>query len=585
MSQHSPPESFQAPHPGVASMPRWSVDQLPDPPRFSFKTLPEFIGPSVLLAGAAIGAGEWLVGPKVTASYGAGLLWLSTVSILAQVLYNLEIMRYTLYTGEPIFTGKFRTLPGPAFWVLVYLLLDFGTVFPYVAANAATPLLAMYRGEMPTAADAVLLNRLGVGIFLLAMVPMIFGGKVYNSLRLLMTFKIVVVLGFLLLLAIGFSRWSTWVEIGSGFFKFGMIPVQQAEDLNNNGILDPGEDFDGDGHLDVVEKVEMVPGSKIGPDGKPVLVKKLHDVDGDGYRDGNGLCNVFIALWRGDKIPAFDFKLIAFLSALVAISGQGGLNNTTLSNYTRDQGWGMGAHVGAIPSLVGGHDIQLSHVGSVFEVTKSAVVRWDGWIRHIVRDQVILWMPACFVGIALPSMLSVEFLRRGTEVDDWVAAGMTAGAVRDRVAETLGGYGGQGFWYMTLFCGFLVLMPTMSSTVDGFVRRWVDVFWTAAPQLRNVDPRHIKRIFFSVLFAYAIVGVLLLLFVPKPDTLIKIATNFYNYAFGFSCFHVVYVNAVLLPKELQARRWVAVSLIISGIFFWAVAVVASIQIYRELAGV
>ena len=40
-------------------------------------------------------------------------MWLATLSILGQVVYNLEISRYTLYTGEPIFTGKFRTLPGP----------------------------------------------------------------------------------------------------------------------------------------------------------------------------------------------------------------------------------------------------------------------------------------------------------------------------------------------------------------------------------------------------------------------------------------------------------------------------------------
>ena len=49
--------------------------------------------------------------PLVTARYGGALMWLATISILAQGLYNIEISRYTLYTGEPIFTGKFRTLP------------------------------------------------------------------------------------------------------------------------------------------------------------------------------------------------------------------------------------------------------------------------------------------------------------------------------------------------------------------------------------------------------------------------------------------------------------------------------------------
>ena len=70
-------------------------------------------GPGLVAAGAAIGGGEWLAGPLTTARYGGAILWLATVSILGQVIYNLEICRYTLYCGEPIFTGKFRTAAGP----------------------------------------------------------------------------------------------------------------------------------------------------------------------------------------------------------------------------------------------------------------------------------------------------------------------------------------------------------------------------------------------------------------------------------------------------------------------------------------
>ena len=61
------------------------------------------------------------------------------------------------------------------------------------------------------------------------MLPLIFGGKVYNSLKVLMTFKIVVVLGFLLFLAIFYSQPATWIEIFTGFFKFGTVPVERAK--------------------------------------------------------------------------------------------------------------------------------------------------------------------------------------------------------------------------------------------------------------------------------------------------------------------------------------------------------------------
>jgi len=364
------------------------------------------------------------------------------------------------------------------------------------------------------------LKVIGICIFLLAFLPMIFGGKIYNSLKAVMTFKVFTVLGFLLFLALFYSRASTWTEILTGFLKLGNVPIQRGEDLNGNGILDPGEDWDGDGRLDVVEEklpptIASQPGgtpdrwADIDGDGKP---DKFRDLDGDGIRDGDNLDNVVLALLQGRPLPALDLSLIAFLSALVAISGQGGLSNTPISNYTRDQGWGMGAHVGAIPSLIGGHNIALSHVGTVFEVNEQSLPRWKKWYRHVMRDQLWVWMPACFVGLALPSMLSVEFLRRGTDADDWVAAGMTANAVRDRVGGTFG----QACWYMTLLCGFLVLAPSMASTIDGFVRRWVDVFWTASKRLRAMPPEKIRYLYFSVLAGYLVFGLTMLLFVERP---------------------------------------------------------------------
>ena len=197
---------FAAPWPGSREMPRWNTGSLVDAPTFTWKNWFAMLGPGLLVGGSAIGGGEWLAGPAVTARYGGGLMWLATLSILGQVFYNMEISRYALYTGEPIFTGKFRTLPGPRFWLFMYLLLDFGAVFPYLAANAATPLAAVYLGRIPAGAeDESLVRGLGLFVFLLAMLPLIFGGKIYNTLKVVMSFKIVTVLGFLLFVAIFFS--------------------------------------------------------------------------------------------------------------------------------------------------------------------------------------------------------------------------------------------------------------------------------------------------------------------------------------------------------------------------------------------
>ena len=277
-------------------MPRWETGALVDAPRFTWKNWFAMLGPGLLVGGSAIGGGEWLAGPAVTARYGGALMWLATLSIVGQVFYNIEISRYALYTGEPIFTGKFRTLPGPRFWLFVYLLLDFGAVFPYLAANAATPLAAVYLGRIPSGAgDEALVRGLGIAVFVGAMLPLVFGGKIYNTLKLVMSFKIVTVLGFLLFLAFFFSNWSTWSEILTGFVRFGTVPVQSES--------------------------------------------------------GDATQNIFLSLARGEGFPAIDFSTIAILAAFAAVAGCGGLSNTPISNYTRDQGWGMGRHVGAIPSV------------------------------------------------------------------------------------------------------------------------------------------------------------------------------------------------------------------------------------------
>jgi len=507
-------------------MPRWSVGELDPAPAFGWRHLGGMLGPGVIMAGAAIGGGEWLAGPAVTARYGAAIMWVATLSILAQVVYNCEVSRYTLYTGEPIMIGKFRTHPGPIFWLVIYLMLDWGAIFPYLAASAATPVLAMWLGVIPNdklPEHQSMLQYMSYGILLLAVLPLLFGGKIYNALKAIMLFKIIVVFGFLSLLAIFYTSSGTWWEIIAGLFNFGAVPIA----------------------------------GKVGAE--PAF--------------GNLLTWPF----TGNGAPTVDRDSIRLLATFAAIAGVGGLSQMSVSNYTRDMGWGMGRHVGAIPSLIGGHNIPLSHSGTVFDPTPSAMERWRGWYNHVLRDQLIVWAPACIIGLALPSILSLAFLPRGIVPSDWTVAGMTAGGVRDAVGGGLGKF----FWYMVLFCGFLVLVPSTSSNADGFVRRWVDVSWTAVRSLREWDPFAVKKLYFLFLSIY-FVGGLFLLSVSKPMGLLLIAGQCNNFALGFSCFHALYVNTTLLPEPLRPCMFVRISLFFSGVYFLGLAIVMAMVTFNFL---
>ena len=494
-------------------LPPWTRGALPPAPVFDRRALLAMVGPGLTFAGASIGGGEWLLGPAVTAQYGGALLWVATVSLCAQYFYNVEASRYTLYTGELIMVGKFRTWPGPGVWLVLYLLLDAGSLLPYQIASAATPVVALWRGALPDPArDAALLRWLSVGLLIFAMIPLVVGGTIYKSVRAVMTVKVVVVFGFLLVLAFGWSTAGTWREIGLGLLRIGEIPM-----------------------------------------------------------GGGRTTNVLGALASGGSLPRPDRDSLLLLAAFAAIAGVGGLQQTTISNYTRDQGWGMGARVGAIPSFVGGRTITLSHQGMVFEPTPPQLAAWRGWLRHVRRDQLLIWFPGALIGVALPAMLSIEFLTRGTVANQWVLAGLTA----DGVAARIGGALGPIAWAMVLVCGALVLVPNTTSSSGGFLARWTELAWVGAKPLRAWDAHRIRPLYFGVLVAYVAVAIVLLLTV-RPLWLIVAYGNLGNLALGISAWHVLYVNTTLLPPELRPGWGMRAGLFAGGCYFLGLAVLTMI---------
>jgi hypothetical protein len=80
-----------------------------------------------------------------------------------------------------------------------------------------------------------------------------------------------------------------------------------------------------------------------------------------------------------------------------------------------------------------------------------------------------------------------------------------------------------------------------------------------------------------MLLSYVVAGVLILLFLPRPRGLVEIYGCIANYALGYSCLHVLAVNLTLLPPELRPG-WVSrLGLALSGLYFFALAVVTLVS--------
>ena len=183
------------------------------------------IGPGIIGLGLAIGSGEWLLGPAVIITYGAALLWITTVAVLLQVLLNLEMARYTLYTGEPIMTGYMRTWPGPGFWGCTYSalgVLQYG--WPGWALASATATAAMLLGRMPTDADTSLVVGIGYVTFAACFVIVLLGRKIERTIEVVMTVMVVAVFLYLLIIDVTTVSAANWSRMASGFVSFGSLP-------------------------------------------------------------------------------------------------------------------------------------------------------------------------------------------------------------------------------------------------------------------------------------------------------------------------------------------------------------------------
>jgi len=217
--------------------PAFEITDMPDPPRdLSATKLFAMLGPAVIALGGTIGGGEWLVGPSLFVKWGLGLLWITTVSSLLQVFLNLEMSRYTLYTGEPITVGFMRLAPGKAFWGWLFTVIGFAERgLPGWALAAATAVAAFQLGKIPGGPEKGVVLVWGYIIFVACAVLVCIGRKIERTLEWANWIMMIVVLGGLLLLDIFLVPGRVWGEGIKGFLSFGYIP--QGVDVLMLGAL------------------------------------------------------------------------------------------------------------------------------------------------------------------------------------------------------------------------------------------------------------------------------------------------------------------------------------------------------------
>jgi hypothetical protein len=458
------------------ALPRWDVADLPAPLPFSARNLMKVIGPGAIMAATSIGGGEWLVGPAAAVKYSSSIFLIATIAIVLQVIFNLEAIRYTLYTGEPIYGGIMRLRPGPRFWAGFYALMGFFQLgWPALAGSAAATLFGAWMGRMPGAPDQATQSWIATGLILFVVAILSFGGTIERMLEYFAWTMLAVVFVFLIAINVAFVPMSHWGETFLGFFSFSGIP-------------------------------------------KPI-----------------------------------DWGLIG---ALAATAGSGGIGNLTVTNWVRDKGFGMGSKVGAIPSAVGGIEIQLSHVGTVFPATGANLVRWREWLRYVHADQIWVWGLFCFLGMFLNVNLATAIIPHGTDLQ-----GLAAGAYQAEYLRKIW----PGFWFLTLFNGFWILFKTQLGNTDILVRTITDALWMSSSRAREWK-RGIGAIYYGILLLFSVWGIIVIRS-ASPFQLFKILANMAGIVLMIAGVQIFLVNRRFLPPVLRPARWREAGLLLCSAFY------------------
>jgi hypothetical protein len=468
-----------------SGLPAWKSADLPTPPMPRGLGWLGVVGPGVIVLGVSIGSGEFLLGPAVFVKYGLTLLWVTVISVFLQTIFNTELMRYTLATGEPVFTGFMRTRPSSTWWAWVYSVVYFLQAgWPAWAANAAGAIYFLFARRMAGPADATVVYQIGIATFLISVAVLLVGRRIERTLELFNWVLIAGILSSFLVLALVFVPSPVWVAAAGGMAGF-----------------DP-------------------------------------------------------AAGRFSFLPAgVDWVLLA---ALVAYSGCGGITNITLSNWARDRGYGMGERVGYIPSAVGGQKVNLAHSGFMFPPSDANARCWRGWWRIVCADQWGIFFAGGVLGMVLPALLYVHFLPRGTDIRGLGIAAALASSIGAQAGPLLAG--------VIAFLGAWILFKTQLDQMEGMVRALTDMLWTGSDRVRAWRGGDVRKIYYAVLAAVVIWGIIALR-LAQPIVLLQIGANVAGVVFVITSLHLLYINTRLLPPALRPPTWRRALLVFMAVFY------------------
>ena len=181
-------------------------------------------GPGAVMVGLAIGSGEMVLWPWITAKFGAGMAWAAVLGIFIQMWINFEIGRWAIATGESAFTGFARVSRNFIYFFMAALFVL--AWLPGWARATGVILRHLVFGLEGPGADWQWTILVYIAVFLL-----LFGPKrIYATLERVVSVLVLVVVFGMIAVVFRIGTWEHVVELGAGLVNFGNITL--AEDFS-----------------------------------------------------------------------------------------------------------------------------------------------------------------------------------------------------------------------------------------------------------------------------------------------------------------------------------------------------------------
>jgi hypothetical protein len=264
----------------------------------------------------------------------------------------------------------------------------------------------------------------------------------------------------------------------------------------------------------------------------------------------------------------------ALMMGAIAYAGAGGGQNLCQSNWIRDKGFGMGAHLPSLVSPITGEKHAARFVGAyVFPDTAENRDRWKRWWKFANVEQLATFVLITILTITATSLLARATLYGRDDVENKISFLQVEGQV---LADTVGGWFAVLFWAIGAFSLFAAAV----GIVDYTTRLMSDVL--KSTYLRDKEVTE-SRLYTYLVLAIVGIGIAILLAgLDQPLVLLVISGCTAGVMMFIYSILLLVMNRTALPDSIKVRSYRVAALIWSTVFFGFMAVLALNEQIRKL---